>query len=198
MRHFTIHQTLSFGQIYGCPKQCYVLCSIMVGIKHRIAVITSKLFSLSISYVETVGTSFTRIVRWNRNQLYTIEQCFVGKKLSQLIKRPLTNSCSKLLAFLIGRKTDAFEFLNGYSFSFGFCKLNNLFTDGMVGNCAKSSFTTRKPFQKPFSRLCAFSLNRTPNFLSFFSIFLKWFGNELGGLRGLEPLIFVSIQRSHR
>jgi len=175
MRHFTIHQTLSFGHYYRCPKQRYVFCPIMVGIKHRIAVITSKLFPLSIANVETVRTSFTRIGRRNRNQFNAIQQTFIGKKLTELVKTPFAYSCSKFLAFLICRKSNTFQILNSNSFAFEFSNLNNLFTDSMIGNCAKSSFTTRKPFQKSFSRLRAFSLNRTPNLLSFFSIFLKWF-----------------------
>lgn len=175
MSYFTMHQSLSFGLIYGSPKQSYVFCRIMIGIKHSIAVTTSKLLASSATYVEAIRASFTRIVRWNRNQFNTIQQGLVGKKLSQLTKRPFTYARPEFLAIFVGRKFNVIQIFDSNSFTFGFSNMNNLLTDGVISDCAKSSLTTRKPFQKPLTRPRAFSLNRTPNSLSFLSVILKWF-----------------------
>jgi hypothetical protein len=91
----------------------------MVGIKHRIAVLTSKLFAPPVSYVEAVRAGFTRVGGWHRNQFNTTKQRLIFKKLPKLIKRPFANTCSKLLALFIGRKANAFQILNSNSFAFG-------------------------------------------------------------------------------
>ena len=167
--HLTVQHTRLFRTVYGCPQQRYVLSCIFVSIKHRIAVVASKLLALSISYVETIGASLTCISRWHIYQFNTVKQRFVSKETSKLVEVPFTYSCSKFLPFLVGRKSNTLQILNGNSFTFGFSKLNNLFTNSMINNCTRSSFFARQSFQDFFRAFRTFSLKRTPYFLSFFS-----------------------------
>src|SRR5690606_16237214 len=171
--HLTVQHTWFFRMVYIHPQQRYVLSCIFVSIKHRIAVITSKLLTLSISYVEAIGASLTCISRWYIYQFNTVKQRFVSKKTSKLTEVPFTYSCSKFLALLIGRKSNTFQILNGNSFAFGFCKLNNLFAYCVIDNCTRSSFFARQSFQDFFRAFRTFALKRTPYFLSFFSIIVK-------------------------
>ena len=173
--HLTVQHTRLFRMVYIHPQQCYVLCCIFISIEHRIAVVTSKLFALSIAYMQTIMASLTRISRWHIYQFNTIKQTLVSKKTSKLIEVPFTYSCSKFPAFLIGRKSNTFQILNGNSFAFGFSKLNNLFTNSVIDNCTRSSFFARQSFQDFFRAFRTFALKRTPYFLSFFSIIVKFF-----------------------
>ena len=166
--HLTVQHTRLFRAVYRSPQQCYILSCIFVSIEYRIAVVTSKLLALSISYVEAIGASLTRISRWYNYQLNTVKQTFVSKKTSKLVEAPFTYSCSKFLTFLAGRKHNTLQILNGNSFTFGFSKLNNLFTNGMINNCTRSSFFARQSFQDFFRAFRTFALKRTPYFLSFF------------------------------
>ena len=176
--HLTVQHTRLFRMAYIHPQQCYILCCIFISIKHRIAVVTSKLFALPIAYMHTIMTSLTRISRWHIYQFNTIKQTLVSKKTSKLIEVPFTYSCSKFLALLIGRKSNTFQILNGNSFAFGFCKLNNLFAYCVIDNCTRSSFFARQSFQDFFRAFRTFALKRTPYFLSFFSIIIKFFRIE--------------------
>src|SRR5690606_27709299 len=123
--HLTVQHTWFFRMVYIHPQQRYVLSCIFVSIEYRIAIVTSKLLSLSLPYVKTVRTSFTRISRWYINQLNTIKQALIGKEPSKLIEVPFPYSCSKFLTFLVGRKSNTLQILNGNSLTFGFCELNN-------------------------------------------------------------------------
>src|SRR5690606_12918409 len=95
--------------------------------------------------------------------------------LTQLIKRPLPNSCSKLFTFFQRRKSDAFQIFQSNSFVFFFSNLNNLFCNRVVNDGSGCSFSATKPFQEFFASSCAFALNGASYFLSFFSIILKFF-----------------------
>lgn len=173
--HLTVQHTRLFRTVYGSPQQCYVLCCIFIRIKHRIAVVTSKFLALSISYMETVRTSLACICGWHIYQFNAIKQTLVGKKTSKLIEVPFSYSASKFFSFLISRKSNAFQVLNCNSFTFGFCKLNNLFAYCVIDNCSRSSFFARQSFQDFFTAFRTFALKRTPYFLSFFSIIVKFF-----------------------
>lgn len=173
--HLAVQHTRLFRTVYGSPQQCYVLCCIFISIKHRIAVVTSKFFALSIAYMQTIMASLTRISRWYIYQFNAIKQTLVSKKTSKLIEVPFSYSASKFFAFLISRKSNAFQVLNCNSFTFGFCKLNNLFAYCVIDNCARSSFFARQSFQDFFTAFRTFALKRTPYFLSFFSIIVKFF-----------------------
>lgn len=173
--HLTVQHTRLFRMVYIHPQQCYVLCRIFISIKHRIAVVTSKFFALSIAYMQTIMARFACVSRWHIYQFNTIKQTFVGKKTSKLIEVPFAYSCSKFLAFFVGRKSNPFQILDGNSFTFGFSKLNNLFTNRVIDNCTRSSFFARQSFQDFFTAFRTFALKRTPYFLSFFSIIVKFF-----------------------
>ena len=146
--HLTVQHTRLFRTVYGSPQQCYILSCIFVSIKHIIAVFTSKFLALSISYVETIRTSLACICRRYIYQFNTIKQTLVSKEASKLIKVPFTYSCSKFLTFLVGRKSNTLQILNGNSFAFGFCKLNNLFANSVIDNCTRSSFFARQTINK--------------------------------------------------
>lgn len=76
--YFAIQHTRLFRTVYiSCPQQGYVNTSIMVSIKHRLAVITSKYFPLSVSYMQTVMALLTCVVRWYGYQLYACTNRFV-------------------------------------------------------------------------------------------------------------------------
>lgn len=173
--HITVQHTRLFRAVYICPQQGYVNTGVIVSIKHRLAVVTSKYLALSIAYVQTFVALLACIVRCNSNQLNPCNRRFVGQKLAQLIKVPFANSCSKLLAFFVSGKANAFEFLNSNAFPFQFGNRNNLLTNSVVNNCACRSLFSRKPFQNAFCIFCAFGLKRTSYFLSFFSISGKFF-----------------------
>ncbi len=164
-----------FGHVYGCPKQCYVLSCIIISIEHRIAVVTRKLFSPPATYMEAIRARFTCEGPGNNNQGNTIKLALVCKELSKLVKAPPAYFRSKLLSFLIGRESNVFQILNGDPFLFGFGQFNNSFTNGMIDNRSVCSLFPGKPFQELLSAFRAFGLNRTPNLLSFFSVFLKLF-----------------------
>src|SRR5699024_12770891 len=134
--HLTVQHTRLFRTIYGSPQQCYIFCCIFISIEHRIAVSTSELFTLSIAYVKAIMARLTCICRWYIYQFNTVKQRFVSKKTSKLIEVPLTNSRSKFLSFIMGRKSNALQILNGNTLTLGFSKLNNLFTYGVIDNCA--------------------------------------------------------------
>lgn len=165
--HLTVQHTRLFRMVYIHPQQCYVLSCIFVSIKHRIAVVTSKFFALSIAYMQAIMTRLTCVSRRYIYQFNTVKQRFVSKETSKLVEVPFTYPCSEFLAFLVGRKSNTLQILNGNPFAFGFSKLNNLFTNSMINNCTRSSFFARQSFQDFFRAFRTFALKRTPYFLSF-------------------------------
>jgi hypothetical protein len=75
--------------------------------------------------------------------------------------------------FLLAEKPVPLRFSMAIPFPSNFARLNNVFTDGVINNSAKCWFLPGKPFQNTLRILRAFGLKRTPDFLSFFSIFCK-------------------------
>ena len=167
MQSTAIHTRL-FRQIYDCPQRSNIYTGVYVRIHIVSAVIAFKYFSFSIPYVVALIASFACVSWINQNNRHTIKNSFVGYVLTQLIKRPLANHCSKFLTFFQRRKTDAFKVFQSNSFVFFFGKLNNLFCYRVVDNRSCGTFSTRKPFQEFFTSPCAFALNGASYFLPFF------------------------------
>ena len=174
MQSTAIHTQL-FGLIYGSPQRSNIERCVYISVHIVSAVIAFKYLSFSIAYVVAVTASLACISWVNKNNLNTIKNSFVGNILTQLIERPLTNSCSKLFAFFKRRKADAFKVFNSNSFIFFFSNLNNLFGNRVVDNRSGGAFFATKPFQEFFTSPCAFALNGASYFLSFFSIILEFF-----------------------
>lgn len=169
--HIAVQHTRFFRAVYkSSPQQCYVLSGINIRIAHRIAVVASKHFALPVTYMQTLVALFTCVVRRYGYQFHTCKQTLIRQELTKLVEIPFANSCSKFLAFFIGGKTDAFEFFNSNSFSFYFGNRYNTLADGVINNGTGCPFPSRKPFQNTLGVLCAFGLERTPYFLSLFSI----------------------------
>ena len=174
--HFTVQHTRLFRLVYCNPQQSNVDSRIVVSIKHRIAVFTLKYLAFTISYMETIMASLTCVWCRYSNQFNIIHQAFVDKEVAKLMKTPFSHPCSEFLSFVIGRKSNSRQVLNGNTSALGLSKLNDVFRNSVIDNRAMSSFFARKPFQNLFSVLCAFALKRTAHLLSFFSIILKFFG----------------------
>ncbi len=166
MQSTAIHIRL-FGIYYRTPQRSNIPTGIYVSIHIVSAVVAFKYLSFSISYVVAVATSLACISWINQNNRNTIKNSFVGNVLTQLIKRPLPNSCSKLFTFFKRRKSDAFQIFQSNSFVFFFSNLNNLFCNRVVNDGSGCSFSATKPFQEFFASSCAFTLNGASYFLSF-------------------------------
>lgn len=169
---------ISFGRVYGRPKRSNVFTGVYVSILIVSAVIALKYFTFSIAYMVALTASLACVSWIYQNNRHTIKNGLVGNILTQLVKRPLAYSCSKLLTFFNRRKTDAFQIFKGNPFAFFFGNLNNLFGNRVVDYRNRGTFSTREPFQKSFTSFCAFALNGVSYFLSFFSIILKFFRVE--------------------
>lgn len=111
--HLTVQHTRLFRTVYRSPQQRYILSCIFISIEYRIAVITSEFLTLSISYMETIRASLACICRWYIYQFNAIKQTLVSKETSKLIKVPFTYSCSKFFTFLVSRKSNTLQVLNG-------------------------------------------------------------------------------------
>ncbi len=174
MYRTTIHIRF-FRRIYCRPKRSDIDTGIKISIHIVSAVIAFKYLPFPIAYMVAIAASFACISWFYQNNRNSTQGSFVGNVLSQLIKRPLSNSCSKLFTFFQRRKSDTFQIFQSNSFIFFFCNLNNLFSNRVVNYRSCCTFSTTKPFQEFFTCSCAFALNGASYFLSFFSIILKFF-----------------------
>lgn len=160
MQSTAIHTRL-FAVVYGTAQRSNIFTGIYVSIHIVSAVIAFKYLSFSIAYVVAVAASLACISWINQNNRNTIKNRFVGNILTQLIERPLTNSCSKPFAFFKRRKSDAFKVFNSNSFIFFFSNLNNLFGNRVVDNRSGDSFSATKPFQEFFYFLLCVCFERS-------------------------------------
>lgn len=190
MHRTTIH-TLFFRLIYNSPKRSDIHRCVHIGIHIVSAVITPKRLVFSIANVMANRTRLTGVCRFNNNQLNAIQNSFVFQKRTELTERPTTKFRSKLFVSTFRSKPNVGQIFNSNSFTLFFCRLYNVLGDSVILNCCRSSFFTFKPFQEfstaSFARACfplrAFSLNRTTNLLSFFSVLIKPFGRMFSAVR---------------
>ena len=145
------------GFITEPPQRSNIERCVYISVHIVSAVITFKYFSFPIAYVVAVAASLACVSWINKNNLNTIKNSFVGNILTQLIERPLANSCSKIFAFFKRRKADAFKVFKSNSFVFFFSNLNNLFGNCVVDDRSGGTFSATKPFQEFFTSSCAFA-----------------------------------------
>ncbi len=180
---------LSFGRVYGHPKQRDVLSSIEICIQSiYFAVFVGAFEHLVRSFANafTGITGLGRIGRWSNNQRNTVELSLVRQVLTKLIKIPLAKFSSEFFVPAFTRKSYARQIFNRNPFVLEFGRLNNLFGDCVIYDRGVSTFFAREPFKKFSRRASAFALNRTPNLLPMFTIFVKPIGRKLNIIRGVS------------
>ena len=175
-----------FRGIYRTRTQRDNFRSVIVsiyGIYFAVCVCAFKHFVCSFANIIAGVTRLRRICGWNNNQRNTIKLSLVRYVCSQLVKIPLTKFSLKLFVSAFACKSYSYQILNCNSLILRFSRLNNLFCNGVIYNTGMSSFFAGKPFKK-FSRITsAFALNRTPNLLPMFTVFVKSIGRELNIIR---------------
>ena len=91
--HITVQHTRLFRRIYGRPKQSNVLCRIFIGIEYGIAVITSKLFTLSLTYIKAIIAGLTRVLKFICNQITHFFKPIFSQISFHIINKPSSKDC---------------------------------------------------------------------------------------------------------
>ena len=195
MYRTTIH-IASFGEVYSFPQKSNVFSSVFVRIQNinfAFFVGTLKHLVFPFSDMETRRASLRSVTRFYGNQFNAIQSSLVGKKRTQLTKRPTTKFCSKLFVSPFGSKTDIGQILNGNTFTLFFSRIYNAFRDSVIDYSSRCSFLAREPFQKSFGTSCAFALNRTANLLTLLPIGINPVGRVFNAIRSNDNICETEI-----
>ena len=131
-----------FGIVYGNPQQSNVFRSVFVRINNinfAFVVYTLKNLVFPFSNMETRRASLRSVSRFYGNQFNTINSSLVGKKRTQLTKRPATKFCSKLFVSPFGSKADISKVFNSNSFTLFFSRLYNAFCNSVIDYSSRCS-----------------------------------------------------------
>lgn len=186
-------QSRFFRRIYRRPKQRDVLSSVIICvycIYFTICVSAFKHLVGSFSNVIASATRLTCIGRWDCNTFHTVKQRLVLNILPKQREIPFTKFSPKLLASSFTCKSNASKVFNSDTFTLLFSRLNNLFCNSVINNLGVSSFFALKPFRQSsaippcgaFRSVCL-CLNRTPNLLPMFTVFVKPISRILNTVR---------------
>lgn len=185
-----------FGCVYRYPKQRDIFSGIKIcinSIYFTICVGAFKHLIGSFPNVFTAMAGLTRIPWVNCYNFHTIKQPLVFNVLSKHREIPFTKFSPKLLISSFTCKSNSGKVFNGNSLTLLFGRLNNRFCNRVINYGSVSLFFARKPFQK-FSRTsCAFALNRTPNPLPMFTIFVKSISRMLNTIRSYNYIIQAKV-----
>lgn len=185
MHRTTIH-IASFGEVYSFPQQRDIFGSVFVrihNINFAFVVDTLKHLVFPLSDMETRRASLRSVARFYGNQCNAIQSSLVGKKRTQLTKRPTTKFCPKLFVSPFGSKADIRQILNGNALTLFFSRIYNAFRNSVIDYSSRCSFPARKPFQQLTRVACAFALNRTANLLSLLPIEINPIGRVFNSIR---------------
>lgn len=114
-------------------------------------------------------TSLASIGGRNNNKKNSIQLRLIFQILTKLVKAPLVKFGLLCFALWLCCFSNSSQVLYCNSFTFTFCLFDNLFTNSMVVNGNKSTFSATKPFQEFLSSFCAFALNACSYFTIFFT-----------------------------
>jgi hypothetical protein len=187
----TTIQDRFFRLIYGSPKRSNMDSGVMIRVHTVCAVVTCKRFAVSIADVLANAARFGRVSGVDRNHRNASTSGLVGDKGSKLVEGPPAHCFTKFLSFVCRPKPDAGQILEGNTFGFSLCNRNDLFSDAVMNDSSRPTFTPAKPFQEFLCSLRAFALNRTAYFLFLFPIIVDFFG-----VKGFSGADCTNIQQT--
>lgn len=114
-------------------------------------------------------TSLASIGGRNNNKKNSSQLRFIFQIFSKLVKAPSVKFGLLCFALWLCCFSNSSQVLYCNSFSFTFCLFDNLFTNSMIVNGNKATFSTTKPFQEFLSFFGAFALNACSYFTIFFT-----------------------------
>jgi len=122
----------------------------------------SKRIEITRTNIKAVGTGLASHMRTNLDNSDSLQLGFVSGKLLELVESPRVKPSVKSFTF---------KFVPSFSYSLKIfkyntiCTIDNLFTYDVVNPTHIAFLPTRDLFKKPFGRLCAFTLEFSPQVL---------------------------------
>jgi hypothetical protein len=160
-------------------------------------------FTVSFFNMSTARTFLAGIFRVNFKQLHAKQFCFIGKKLFELVERPVEMLCPLAFANRSGLPY-AFQVFNGNGIPKCLRLLDNVFADYVIGVALKAFLFTRQFLQMSFSGFCSLRLQSGAKFLVALALLLYLFtaetfasgvGSKIGNTQ-INSENFVGFRRS--